>query len=138
MDQPLSITIRSPTEHPILIDAVEGYLAERDVSAAVRNRLLVVLDELVANVLSHGYAPEEPPFLRLSVDVSAAGVLAELADAGLPFDPLQHPPPDTTSDLEDRPVGGLGAHLVRELTGEARYSRVEGENRLSLWWPVDR
>ena len=33
---------------------------------------------------------------------------------------------------EDREIGGLGIHLVRQLMDEIRYERVEGKNILTL------
>ncbi len=57
----------------------------------------------------------------------------EIVDAGRPFDPLTDAPEaDTDSDIENRPVGGLGIHLVRTMTDEMRYRREEDRNHLTL------
>ena len=56
-----------------------------------------------------------------------------IADDGRPFDPLtEAPEPDLESAIEDRPIGGLGVHLVRTMMDEVRYRREEGKNRLTL------
>jgi anti-sigma regulatory factor (Ser/Thr protein kinase) len=55
-----------------------------------------------------------------------------IADTGAPFNPLNAPPPDLTSNLVDRPIGGLGIHLVRSLMNSVEYEREGGENRLRL------
>ena len=34
--------------------------------------------------------------------------------------------------LEERSVGGLGIHIVRNLMDEVTYSRIAGRNRLTL------
>ncbi|MBQ1603678.1 MAG: ATP-binding protein, partial [Oscillospiraceae bacterium] len=39
---------------------------------------------------------------------------------------------DTSLAVEDREIGGLGIHLVRQLMDEIRYERVEGKNILTL------
>ena len=48
------------------------------------------------------------------------------------YDPLAHAPPDLDADIADRPIGGLGIHLVRELAQDARYRREDGWNILRI------
>ena len=46
----------------------------------------------------------------------------EIVDDGPRFDPLEDAPlPDPDAPLEDRPVGGLGVHLVRTMMDEMTY-----------------
>ena len=47
-------------------------------------------------------------------------------------DPLARPGPELDRPLEDRPVGGLGIFLVRQLMDEASYERRHDRNRLVL------
>jgi anti-sigma regulatory factor (Ser/Thr protein kinase) len=46
-----------------------------------------------------------------------------LQDEGRPFDPLAQAAPDVTASAEDRPIGGLGLHLIRQLCDELHYER---------------
>ena len=55
-----------------------------------------------------------------------------ITDTGIPFNLLNAPPPDLTSNLVDRPIGGLGIHLVRSLMNSVEYERKGGKNRLHL------
>jgi anti-sigma regulatory factor (Ser/Thr protein kinase) len=55
-----------------------------------------------------------------------------LEDDGPAFDPLTAPMPDIDAALEDRPIGGLGIYLLREMMDALEYVRVEGRNRLTL------
>jgi anti-sigma regulatory factor (Ser/Thr protein kinase) len=59
-------------------------------------------------------------------------VAVEVEDDGRPFDPLQVPPPDLTLSLEQRPIGGLGIHLIRNLMDEVSYARRDGRNVLKM------
>ena len=56
----------------------------------------------------------------------------EIADNGKPYDPLSAPPPDIDSALDDRPIGGLGVYLVRQLMDDVRYCHDRGWNKLTL------
>jgi anti-sigma regulatory factor (Ser/Thr protein kinase) len=55
-----------------------------------------------------------------------------VVDDGHEFDPLAKEAPDLTLSVEDRPIGGLGIHLLRNLTDGMSYERRDGLNRLTL------
>jgi anti-sigma regulatory factor (Ser/Thr protein kinase) len=68
------------------------------------------------------------------VDVHLHDQVLEVAivDDAAAFNPLEARPPDTASGLDERPIGGLGIHVVRKLMDEMAYERREGRNRLTL------
>jgi serine/threonine-protein kinase RsbW len=53
-------------------------------------------------------------------------------DDGKPFNPLDAPEPDTNQLLEERPIGGLGIHLVRKNVDELEYRRQKDKNILIM------
>ena len=59
-------------------------------------------------------------------------VTVTLTDAGEPFDPFRLDAPDTTLSVEERPMGGLGIHLVGQLRDQVCYQRREGHNVVVL------
>ena len=56
----------------------------------------------------------------------------EITDQGMPFDVLSLPDPDTTPDIMERKIGGLGVYFIRKLTDEVSYRREDGRNILRL------
>ncbi len=58
--------------------------------------------------------------------------MIDIADGGRPFDVLSLPDPDTTSDILERQIGGLGVHFIRTLTDQVSYRRENGNNILHL------
>jgi anti-sigma regulatory factor (Ser/Thr protein kinase) len=58
--------------------------------------------------------------------------IIEIADRGVPFDPLSLMAPELTSDIAKRQVGGLGVFLMRKLMDEVTYSREGDQNILRL------
>ncbi len=101
--------------------------------------LLVVLDEVVANIVKYGYAGLPPGPIRVTLFGGPDRVVLQIADHARPFDPAQAPPPDLTSDWFERPLGGLGWHLVRHLTDEMHYAPdPQGGNALTLVKRLDR
>lgn len=114
---------------PQLLEAIEAWLEERGVPPGPSAQLMIAFDEIVSNVLNHG-GDEHAPVVDVSLKLDEHGVLAEVSDDGTAFDPLTTPAPDTTLSVEDRDIGGLGIHLVRELMDDVSYTREENRNRL--------
>jgi len=56
-----------------------------------------------------------------------------IEDRGTPFDPTAKADADTTLEAEERPIGGLGIHLVRQLMDSISYKRSDdGRNILTI------
>ena len=55
-----------------------------------------------------------------------------VSDNGIAFDPFSQPEPDLTSSLEQRQLGGVGIHLVKNCMDSYAYRREEGRNIISL------
>ncbi|GAB4171778.1 MAG: ATP-binding protein [Terrimicrobiaceae bacterium] len=86
------------------------------------------IEELVTNTLKYGFDSRQPTPVDLVVHVFPKGFTVELSDQGDPFDPFALPPPDFGQPADERPIGGLGIHLVKNLATECIYSRVDGKN----------
>jgi anti-sigma regulatory factor (Ser/Thr protein kinase) len=56
-----------------------------------------------------------------------------IEDNGAAFDPTEAPDPEVNRSLEDMPIGGLGIHLVRELTDGFDYQRINDCNQVRVW-----
>jgi serine/threonine-protein kinase RsbW len=120
------------------LTAVEPFVQGRSLPAEVAYAVSLTIDEVVANVIRHGYddAAEHLIRVRLQVDGDLLTILVE--DDGKPFNPLLAPPPPLHLSIEERPVGGLGIHLIRTLMDEVEYRRVDGANVLTLRKRVGR
>jgi serine/threonine-protein kinase RsbW len=115
-----------------VLSAFSRYAADARLPDAVRRDLLVVLDELLANVVMHGVGAQPDGMVRVEVHSGHDRVAVVVTDNGPPFDPLARASPDTALGVDDRPIGGLGIHLVRHLVDHARYVREDGHNILTL------
>ncbi len=94
--------------------------------------LTLALDEILTNVISYAYTDEADHEIVVRLSQHAGALVAEVEDDGRPFNPLDVPPPDLDAAIEDRPIGGLGLHLVRRVTDGLDYERAAGKNRLVL------
>lgn len=129
-----------PQSLPALQAAVDALCTQAGADGELRADLQVVLDEVCSNVFAHAHALGTPGPLRLllrhwaAASGSPAALELSFIDHGRPFDPLAAPRPDLDLPLDERPIGGLGIHLLRQLTDRQlyRHSAVDG-NCLSLF-----
>lgn len=119
-------------ELPRLTSAVEAFVAEQRMSDRDAFELSLVLEEIFANIVSHGFDGPTSRAIEVSLEPRDRAVRVQVADTGRPYDPRSVPPPDITAEVEDRPIGGLGIHLVRRLTENLVYERRADTNYLSF------
>ncbi len=96
----------------------------------VAGDLVLAVNEAVTNSLLHGYG-EQPGAITVDVEADNGDLWVRLIDDAPPFDPTSVPPPDINRPLEDRPLGGLGVHMMRQLTDELSY-RATDDSRNEL------
>jgi serine/threonine-protein kinase RsbW len=77
--------------------------------------LVQAVDELVCNVVEHGYAGG-PGTIEVASLVAPGEIAFRIRDAAPPFDPRSFPAPDLDLPLARRRLGGMGVHLARTLT----------------------
>jgi serine/threonine-protein kinase RsbW len=92
---------------------------------------VLVLDELVTNIVSHGIGSDETAPITVELSYAAGTLSVTLSDPGRPFDPCSAPVPDTDAALEHRKIGGLGVHLARTLMDSLSY-RYDGKRNHTM------
>jgi len=93
--------------------------------------LLIAVEEAFVNVCHYAY-PDGQGDIAVSCGADNETFVVEITDSGAPFDLLSLPEPDTTADIMDRQIGGLGVHFIRTLTDQVSYRREEGNNILQM------
>jgi serine/threonine-protein kinase RsbW len=91
----------------------------------------LAVDEITTNIVRHAY---EKKVGRIWITCYCRDgefhVIVE--DEGRPFDPSTMPPPDLTSELEKRKVGGLGIYFVRRVMTRMSYEYRDGRNVVTM------
>lgn len=90
---------------------------------------MLVVDDALGNLVHYS---SDLRAIALRVELDQARVVVVIVDHGAPFDPLALPAPDTSLSAEERPVGGLGIHLMRTLMSDVQYGRDGDRNVLRL------
>ena len=94
--------------------------------------LNLALEEAVVNVMSYAYPVGTTGNVNIEAMANDKRLKFIISDWGTPFDPTAEKEVDTTLSAEERPIGGLGIHLVRQIMDSINYERVDGMNVLTL------
>ena len=98
----------------------------------------LALEEVFMNVVMHGSPAGTAPRVEVSLMLTDAGLNMTVEDEGPEFNPLSVPPPDVTASLGERPVGGHGVFLVRQMMDAVSYQRVGVRNQLTMTKHISR
>ena len=121
-----------PEERQRLRRAVEEFAREHQVPNRALQAADLALEEHLTNVLAYGYEDKAAHGIVVRLTIEGRCLQIEVADDGRPFNPLSQPAPDTSLPLEQRPLGGLGIHLIRQFMDELDYRREAGKNILRM------
>jgi serine/threonine-protein kinase RsbW len=129
-----SITLRSEDAELARLQAFADEFARQcSLPDDERSRLLVILEELFTNATTHGYGPHSTAgAITVALGWGRSRLHISFVDDAPPFNPIALGAPNLDAAAEDRPIGGLGIHIVRSLVDQARYCRRAGRNHLHL------
>ena len=94
--------------------------------------LNLAIEEAVVNVVNYAYPKGTYGEVNLDVQADNQKFTIVIRDSGTPFDPTKQKEVDTTLSAEERPIGGLGIHLVRQIMDKISYQYTDKQNILKL------
>jgi len=94
-------------------------------------KIRLCAEEVVENITSYAYQTADG-FLELEMGIVDGCFTMTFKDGGVRFDPLAKPDPDVTLSVEDRPIGGLGIFLCKQMMDQISYKYENGKNVLSM------
>lgn len=83
--------------------------------------VLLAVDEICTNIISHGYAGMDPGSIILNVEFVPQTLVVTISDFGHAFEPVEPPAPNANATLEEREVGGLGLFFVFSSVDDIQY-----------------
>ena len=92
----------------------------------------LAVEEAVVNVMKYAYPSATKGEVTIEAHADNETLKFTITDHGIPFDPTTFEEADTTLSTEERPIGGLGIHLIRKMMDSINYNRIDGQNVLTL------
>jgi sigma-B regulation protein RsbU (phosphoserine phosphatase) len=123
------ILLNEVSQIPVLQSFVQNLGEDLQLNASQIMNLNLALEEAVSNIIFYAYPNEQGKTIQLSVVQQDLLLLFTVTDQGLPFDPTQSKDPQLNLTAEQRPLGGLGIYLIKQIMDEVGYSR-NGENNV--------
>ena len=128
------ITVDATVENlQTVIDFATEQLETRDCPMKTSMQLELVIEEIFVNIANYAYHPEIGlATFCIEFEENPAAVKMTFLDKGKPYNPLEKDDPDTTLDVDERDVGGLGIFLVKNNVDEIAYEYADGKNILRM------
>ena len=119
-------------EIAIAIEWFEAFGLENKMAFVIIQKFNIAFDELLNNIISYSYNDEDEHFIDIDIELKDERLIITISDDGIPFNPFIIGPPDTTLSVEERYIGGLGIHIVKNLMDEYEYKRHVNNNIITL------
>jgi anti-sigma regulatory factor (Ser/Thr protein kinase) len=121
-----------PEEKWKLLAALEDFVCAHQLPPPVVQAADLALEEHLTNVMAYAYDDAGEHTITVRLEANDSDLVIEVEDDGKPFDPTQAPEVDTSLPLEQKPIGGLGIHLIRRSMDEMAYQRKADRNVLRM------
>lgn len=119
-------------EVPQMMASIEEICTEEGIDEMTILGINLALEEAVVNVVNYAYPEGTVGDIEMEVNADAKAITFILRDHGKPFDPTAAKEVDITLSAEERQIGGLGIHLIRNYMDEVKYDYCDGQNVLTL------
>ena len=104
---------------------------EWNINAELTNKLDMCAEEIFANISFYAY-PENAGMLEAILTKSDENITFEFRDEGVEYNPIEKPDPDINLPPEERPLGGLGIYMIKQMADNIAYKRENDKNILTL------
>ena len=117
---------------PQLNEFIDLVAEEVGLDMSLTMSLNLAMEEAVVNVMDYAYPEGQQGNVEIEAMTDGEWLTFVISDSGVPFDPTTKEDADTTLSAEERPIGGLGIFLVRQLMDVIQYQRDGDKNVLTL------
>lgn len=117
---------------PLLSQFIDELCETVGLDMATTMNLNLAIEEAVVNVMNYAYPQGTVGDVFIDTQIDDKQLEFTISDCGTPFDPTTWKEADITLSAEDRPIGGLGIHLVKTIMDSVEYKYSDGKNMLTL------
>lgn len=117
----------------MLLSFTEAWLKKAGIQPNIQYDVLIIVEELAVNIVHYAY-DGTPGQMVLTLECTPDQSLLRLtlSDRGKPFNPLTYGDPELSESAEERPIGGLGIFMVKNLTSKFDYTYCDKQNKITI------
>jgi len=129
----LSISIENKLENiAFAIKDFDAFCDKNQINDAPHNKVNLALDDLLNNIISYGYADQRSHTIDIEFKYLKQELIIIIEDDAIPFNPFEVHTDSTHLSIDEREIGGLGIHLVKNLMDSCQYQRKANKNVVVL------
>jgi len=102
-----------------------------EIPVPIIKKIILACEEIYTNISSYAYGTGEGE-LEFTLRKQDNEVTIQFVDSGVAYDPLQKADPDISLGIQERPIGGLGIYLVKQMVNDMFYEYKDNKNILTL------
>ena len=117
---------------PQMLEWVRDHLIKHGMDTKAIRRIELASEEALVNIMQYGYG-EKKGEIELCLEFGEKQIKLTIRDWGSPFNPIENAPAVfVDASIDEREIGGLGIHLIRQVMDEVLYTREQDANLLTL------
>ena len=120
-------------ELPNVLSFIDDYLEGTACDAKVKSQIHIAAEEIFVNIAHYAYTPDKgTASVNVKTCENPGTVTITFSDNGVPYNPLEKQDPDTTLPAGERPIGGLGIFMTKNIMDDVTYEYKDGRNVLTM------
>ncbi|MEK9727982.1 MAG: ATP-binding protein, partial [Candidatus Margulisiibacteriota bacterium] len=134
LSNPLVISLKNDIKELLKLQyIIQQFSVQHDLEDKIEKTINLVLEELISNIIYHGYTNHESHTLFIKINLDETHIRIEIQDNASAFNPITDAPKIDTNIIDsDREVGGLGIHIIKNMVDELTYLRKDNKNHLTI------
>ena len=108
-------------------------MSEWKINKELFNTIDMCSEEIFANITFYAYE-ENKGLIEVTLSKTDNEIKLKFEDTGVEYNPLEKPDPDITLPPMERPLGGLGIFMVKNMAKNVTYERKDNKNILTLFF----
>jgi anti-sigma regulatory factor (Ser/Thr protein kinase) len=132
MENEQDITVAATIEQiPVISDFIERLMSHAGFDLRKIMEVQLAAEEACTNVAKYAYSGKVGT-IHIVARVHGDRLVLIIEDDGIPFDPTTFTVALSQAGTKDRPIGGLGIHLIRCYVDGMSFEFRDGKNVLTL------
>ena len=120
-------------ETAAMLGFINDFSIKHNISEEFKNQLMVVGDEIISNIINHGYENNGGEiFMRLLFNEDKKEFVLTIIDRAKEFNQLTVEDLPIQGDAKKQKIGGLGILIVKNIMTDYSYQRIDNKNILVL------
>ena len=116
----------------ILAEEIQAFGQRSNWSDSLIMQINLVLEELIVNSINYGYADNRTGTIHIDIASYPQEIIINIKDDADAFNPFNSATPDTSLNVDDRSIGGLGLFFVKNYIDNYYYDYSANQNHVTL------